>query len=361
MRTPYLAAIVITVISISVIAVIYSSPPPTPTTPIEITSNQHSHNDSPKASSPLAQASQTNSYSVSSNQPIFAIPNEADIDVNLAKIGWALFKDPNLSSNKQISCETCHSLHSNGAENIPVSIGVNGAGMRNSLTVFNAIFNYRFFWDGRVNNLSDQIDGPVHNVLEMDSNWDLITNYVSQSNHYTNLFKKFDLPITTHSIKSSLIEFMHGLTTPNSPFDQYLQGDSAALSDSALRGWETFQKEGCIRCHQGTNIGGGMVMRFGYFGIGKTGSERSDDLGRYMFTSSPQDKHLFRVASLRNVAITAPYFHDGRTDTLEEAIKIMGESQLGKTFKRETINDIKAFLESLTGDRPQMLLEFENE
>ncbi|MFA0425183.1 cytochrome-c peroxidase, partial [Vibrio sp. 10N.222.54.A1] len=137
--------------------------------------------------------------------------------------------------------------------------------------------------------------------------------------------------------------------------------DNAALSETAKRGWETFQEEGCIRCHQGTNIGGGMVMRFGYFGLSKTGTERSEDQGRFMFTAQPQDKHLFRVASLRNVAITAPYFHDGQTATLEEAIKIMGESQLGKTFEKQTINDIKVFLESLTGNRPQMLMEFENE
>ncbi len=167
------------------------------------------------------------------------------------------------------------------------------------------LFSITDFWDGRVNNLSDQIDGPVHNVLEMDSNWDLITNYVSQSNHYTNLFKKYDLPITTHSIKSSLIEFMHGLTTPNSPFDQYLQGDSAALSDSALRGWETFQKRGCIRCHQGTNIGG-VIMRFGYFGIAKTGSERSDDQGRYMFALFAPRQALVSCCELKKRRYHSP-------------------------------------------------------
>ena len=160
----------------------------------------------------------------------------------LAKIGWALFKDPNLSSNRSVSCESCHSLQTNGAEVIPVSIGVNGAGMRNSLTVFNAAFNYRFFWDGRVNNLGDQIDGPVHNVDEMDSNWKHITDYVSQSDTYISLFKEQSTPINEASIKAALIEFMQGLTTPDSPFDQYLRGDHSALSDKAKRGWETFQE-----------------------------------------------------------------------------------------------------------------------
>lgn len=362
MKTPYLAGISITVIVVSVALLVYDAASSKTHTSFEHQENhahESDHDDS--HASPHSSHSQHAHKTVASSQPISPIPNSPEINHELAKIGWVLFKDPNLSSNRSVSCESCHSLQTNGAEVIPVSIGVNGAGMRNSLTVFNAAFNYRFFWDGRVNNLGDQIDGPVHNVDEMDSNWKHITDYVSQSETYISLFKEQSTTINEASIKAALIEFMQGLTTPDSPFDQYLRGDHSALSDKAKRGWETFQKQGCIRCHQGTNIGGGMVMRFGYFGLSKTGSERSEDQGRFMFTAQPQDKHLFRVASLRNVAITAPYFHDGQTATLEEAIKIMGESQLGKTFEKQTINDIKVFLETLTGNRPQMLLEFENE
>ncbi|CDT19729.1 cytochrome-c peroxidase [Vibrio coralliirubri] len=362
MKTPYLAGISITVIVVSIALLVYDAASSKTHTSFEHQENhvhESEHDDS--HASPHSSHSQHAHKTVASSQPISPIPNPPEINHELAKIGWVLFKDPNLSSNRSVSCESCHSLQTNGAEVIPVSIGVNGAGMRNSLTVFNAVFNYRFFWDGRVNNLGDQIDGPVHNVDEMDSNWQHITDYVSQSKTYIDLFQEQSTPIDEASIKAALIEFMQGLTTPNAPFDLYLQGDNAALSETAKRGWETFQEEGCIRCHQGTNIGGGMVMRFGYFGLSKTGTERSEDQGRFMFTAQPQDKHLFRVASLRNVAITAPYFHDGQTATLEEAIKIMGESQLGKTFEKQTINDIKVFLETLTGNRPQMLLEFENE
>ncbi|MBE8574628.1 cytochrome c peroxidase [Vibrio sp. OPT18] len=362
MKTPYLAGISITVIVVSIALLVYDAASSKTHTSFEHQENhahESDHDDSHAL--PHSSHSQHAHKTVASNQPISPVPNSPEINHELAKIGWVLFKDPNLSSNRSVSCESCHSLQTNGAEVIPVSIGVNGAGMRNSLTVFNAVFNYRFFWDGRVNNLDDQIDGPVHNVDEMDSNWQHITDYVSQSDTYINLFQEQSTPIDEASIKAALIEFMQGLTTPNAPFDLYLQGDNAALSETAKRGWETFQEEGCIRCHQGTNIGGGMVMRFGYFGLSKTGAERSEDQGRFMFTAQPQDKHLFRVASLRNVAITAPYFHDGQTATLEEAIKIMGESQLGKTFEKQTINDIKVFLETLTGNRPQMLLEFENE
>ena len=363
MKTPYLVGIGIAVTCISIAALVYDA---------ASFDTHHSYDEENKTSPSLTSdhshenssadtVINSNTGVSSSGLQIFPIPDSTEIDHKLAKIGWALFKDPNLSSNQSVSCESFHSLQTNGAEVIPVSIGVNGAGVRNSLTVFNAVFNYRFFWDGRVNNLADQIDGPVHNVDEMDSNWELITNYVSQSDDYIDMFQAEQIPIDTASIKAVLIEFMQRLTTPDAPFDQYLRGDTNALSETAQRGWETFQEEGCIRCHQGTNIGGGMVMRFGYFGLSKTGSERSEDQGRFMFTAQPQDKHLFRVASLRNVAITAPYFHDGQTATLEEAIKIMGESQLGKTFEDQTISDIKTFLETLTGDRPQMLVEFENE
>ncbi|MGO2160991.1 MAG: cytochrome-c peroxidase [Vibrio toranzoniae] len=364
MKTPYLAVISITVICVSIAVLVYD----TASSKVHVLlehEEQHSRNNDDETFLSAAYTSTRDSQNTeqlpSAKSPVSPIPDSIQIDKKLAKIGWVLFRDPNLSSDQSVSCESCHSLQTNGAEVTPVSAGVNGSGMRNSLTVFNATFNYRFFWDGRVNNLADQIDGPVHNVAEMDSNWGYIIDYVSQSDDYVNLFNEEGTDINEASIKAALVEFMRGLTTPHSPFDQYLRGNSSALSESEKRGWRTFQEEGCIRCHQGTNIGGGMVMRFGYFGLSRTGAERSKDQGRFMFTGQPQDKHLFRVASLRNVAITAPYFHDGQTPTLEEAIKIMGESQLGKTFEKQTISDLKVFLKTLTGHRPPILVEFENE
>ena len=300
-------------------------------------------------------------YDIEDQSAILPIPHEINVDKKQAKIGWLLFKDPNLSSNKRISCESCHSLSTNGAEHKDVSTGVGGKGSRNSLTIFNSAFNYRFFWDARVNSLREQIDGPIHNVLEMDSNWNVVTEYVSSSRRYSTLFNEANLDITKDTIKTVLIEFIRSLTTPNAPFDQYLLGDHSALSEQQVRGWESFQGEGCIGCHRGINIGGGMVMQFGVFGDGARGSERSIDTGRHFFTSKLEDMYLFRVASLRNVDKTAPYFHDGKTQSLEEAIKIMGESQLGKTLAPQTIDDIKSFLESLSGQPPAILEEFVNE
>lgn len=364
MKIPYLVGLGV-IVTMSVVVLVYDALI-RPNHTSAISHDGHQHNEHHLEKTQLTIKDDHSSSNIEHNNAlsqhrITPIPTNLIVNQPLAKVGWMLFKDRNLSSNRSISCESCHHLQTNGAEVIPISIGVNGAGMRNSLTVFNTAYNYRFFWDGRVNTLSSQIDGPVHNTAEMDSNWALITNYVSQSEQYELLFSELGLEINEQSIKLSLVEFMNALTTPNSPFDRYLKGDENAIGESAKQGWQTFQDEGCIRCHQGTNIGGGMVMRFGYFGLTKTGQERSHDQGRYMFTGKEIDRHLFRVASLRNVAITAPYFHDGQTDSLEEAIKIMGESQLGKTFEDETIAQLKSFLEALTGQRPHILEVFENE
>ncbi len=183
------------------------------------------------------------------------IPSDTEVDKKLAKIGWLLFKDPGLSSNNQISCESCHQLSTNGAERTEISTGVGGQGTRNSLTVFNVAHNYRFFWDGRANSLADQLDGPVHNVLEMDSDWNRITDYIEGSALYQKQFSDAGLNIDEANVKKGLSRVYERANYPNSQFDQYLRGDQAALNAQQLRGWETFQKEGCITCHRGTNIG----------------------------------------------------------------------------------------------------------
>lgn len=196
-------------------------------------------------------------------QPIQGDPN---VDIKLARIGWHLFRDPQLSSNGNVSCATCHNLQTNGAENTPVSTGVKGDGIRNSITVFNAALNYRFLWDGTENTLMAQIDGPIHNPMEMDSNWQTIEQYVKESEHYQALFNRDgELPINVHNIKSAIVEFVEGLQTPGAPFDAYLLGYTHVLSEQQIRGWKTFQTSGCVQCHQGKNIGGAMIQRFAYF------------------------------------------------------------------------------------------------
>ena len=286
------------------------------------------------------------------------IPQYVEINRDIAKLGWVLFNDPNLSSNQAISCQSCHDLTTNGAETTRVSTGVNGIGLRNSLTVFNSSLNYRFFWDGRSNTLEDQINGPITNPLEMDSDWPQVERYVSRSAQYQQLFLSAnDLTISSDNIRLALAEFMRSLQTPNSTFDLFLQGDEFALSEQEKRGWDTFQSIGCVQCHQGPNIGGNMMQKFGYFSEINT----LQDTGKHLVTEEDQDKFYFRVASLRNVAQTAPYFHDGRTPTLEAAIRIMAKGQLGIAMENDTVADIEAFLRTLSAPRPAILEEFENE
>lgn len=277
-----------------------------------------------------------------------------------AKLGLELFLDPRLSSNGQVSCESCHHIFTNGAESIPSSIGVHGEGPRNSPTLFNISLNTRFFWDGRAASLEQQLDGPIHNPLEMDSNWTDIIQFLTSSEHYSKRFKQeYDGDITEKTIKNALVTFMTTLNTPDAPFDNYLQGDKRAISQVALNGWDKFQQLGCVFCHQGQNVGGNLFQKFGNLTALETqfGDSVKDDLGRFDITGDINDRHVFRVPSLRNVAITAPYFHHGKTETLEEAIIIMARVQLGQELSPMTVVEISAFLNSLTAPRPAALEE----
>ncbi|MGF1705568.1 cytochrome-c peroxidase [Enterovibrio baiacu] len=295
---------------------------------------------------------------------VFPIQEHGDFDLPLIKVGWTLFRDKGLSSNNSVSCESCHNLQTNGAANTAVSVGVGGAGARNSLTVFNAALNYRFFWDGRTNTLKKQMDGPVHAPLELASSWAAIVEYVASSPEYETLFEEAEiLPISADSIRHALVAFQESLLTPHSPFDRYLNGDQYAIDSPAKKGWMAFQELGCINCHQGQNIGGSLMQRFGYYDseTKDTSSASNLDTGRFQMTQNDADKYLFRVASLRNVADTPPYFHDGRTNSLEEAIEIMANIQLGQSLDQSVISDLSAFLHALSAPRPQVLEILERE
>nr|WP_275974305.1 cytochrome c peroxidase [Shewanella pneumatophori] len=266
-----------------------------------------------------------------------------------------LFLDPRLSSNGKVSCESCHHIADNGAELIAVSTGVNGQGNRNSPTVFNVAFNTRFFWDGRANSLHEQIDGPIHNPLEMDSNWQAIRNRLAEIPSYNTAFNQvYADGITETTIKHAIVSFMMQLNTPGSAFDNYLNGDEKALSVTALNGWHKFRSLGCIYCHQGQNIGGNLFQKFGNVHAVATESE---DLGRFSITQQSNDKHVFRVPSLRNVADTPPYFHDGRAASLEEAVIVMARVQLGKELEPATLIELVAFLNSLSAPVPSVIKE----
>ncbi|HDM8160047.1 TPA: c-type cytochrome [Vibrio harveyi] len=284
------------------------------------------------------------------------IEKEPNVDMALARIGWYLFRDPSLSSNGKVSCESCHNLQTYGATGNALAEGVQGKGKRNPPTIFNVSLNYRFLWDASKNSLMNQIDGPLTSPTGMDSNWLAVQAYVSSEPKYQALFRQVDnLQIETNNIKRAIVEFLKAMQTPRAPFDQYLLGDTSAIDERAAQGWRVFQEVGCVQCHQGKNIGGSMVQQFDYF------KEVDSDRGAFLTTEDGIDEYFFRVPSLRNVTQTAPYFHNGRTESLRAAIQIMAESELGKRLSAHEVDDIEAFLHTLTAPRPSVLLVFENE
>lgn len=277
-----------------------------------------------------------------------------ELDMQKVELGRLLFHEKRLSADNSISCAHCHALDAGGVDGTVHSFGVNGAeGGINAPTVYNSGFNLAQFWDGRAATLEDQIDGPVHNPVEMASSWPEILSKLRQDSRYQETFGQlYDDGLTADNIKNAIATFERSLVTVNSPFDRYLSGDAQAISAEARRGYELFRDYGCISCHQGANVGGNMFQIFGVFGdrIHDRGNEQAVDAGRFNVTGDPSDRYKFKVPSLRVVTLTAPYFHDGSVAQLDDAIRIMGRYQLGRDIPDEDIHDLIAFLESLVGE-----------
>jgi len=289
-------------------------------------------------------------FSLAFTQPI---PLSLKFDAGKVALGRKLFHDKRLSANNTISCASCHVLSTGGTDNRTHSIGINGAeGNINSPTVFNSGFNFVQFWDGRAATLEDQIDGPVTNPKEMGTTWPQVLAALNQDATYRADFANlYAGKISVPNIKDAIATFERSLVTPNSLFDQYLRGNKAALSKNEAHGYQLFQSYGCSACHQGVNLGGNMYERMGLVGdyFGDRGNVTEADQGRFNVTKNENHRHHFRVPSLRNVGLTAPYFHDGSVATLSEAVRVMVKYQLGRTIPESEIDDIVAFLFTLTG------------
>ena len=278
-------------------------------------------------------------------------------------LGKQLFMDPRLSKTNSVSCNSCHNLKNGGVDGLQFSVGINQAmGEINSPTVFNAALNFRQFWDGRAENLVEQIEGPIHNPKEMGSTWpEIVTKLKADSNYVQQFSRHFEDGITAKNIVNAIVTFEKTLITIDSPFDQYLRGNKEALTEKQILGYQKFTTLGCVACHQGRNIGGNMYQTFGITGdyFKDRGGSYSSDAGRFNVTKMEVDRHVFRVPSLRNVAITAPYFHDGSAKTLEEAVRKMAKYQLGRALEESDVQALVEFLKSLTGKRPTTLDERE--
>lgn len=293
-----------------------------------------------------------------SGEPISPLPaSVSGVNKEKAELGRLLFQDTRLSKDNTVSCASCHRLNQAGIDGTRVSTGVMGAaGDLNSPTVFNSAFNFRQFWDGRAETLEDQVDGPVEHKKELATGWSEILAKLSKDENYRARFDRaYGAGISRENIKHAIAEFERTLITPNARFDRYLRGEVAALSDREKEGYRRFKAYGCVACHQGMNIGGNMFQTMGIMGNYFKDRGRPvlpSDLGRYNVTKNEADKHVFRVPSLRNVALTAPYFHDGSAASLEEAVNIMAKYQLGRKLSKEDIDFIVAFLKTLNGEVP---------
>ena len=276
-------------------------------------------------------------------------------------LGKKLYFDPRLSASGVISCNTCHNLSVSGDDNLPTSVGHGWAkGDRNAPTVYNAVFNVAQFWDGRAEDLKEQAKGPIQEAVEMHSNPALVVKTLKSMPEYVSLFEKA-FPESTdalsfNNITKAIEAFEATLLTPSSKFDKYLEGDETSLTENEKKGLDLFIEKGCADCHGGINIGGEDYYPFGV--VEKPGAEilPPDDKGRFSVTQTASDEYVFRASPLRNVAITAPYFHSGQVWDLGQAVMIMGNSQLGEEISNNEALLITTFLHTLSGERPKIAL-----
>ncbi|MEB3298741.1 MAG: cytochrome-c peroxidase [Candidatus Sericytochromatia bacterium] len=267
------------------------------------------------------------------------------------ELGRMLYHDPRLSKSGTISCASCHNLASGGVDNRETSLGHKAqVGGRNAPTTLNAGLHLAQFWDGRAKDLTEQAKGPILNPGEMALSSEAEAVKVVRS--IPGYRREFNAAfpgsgVSYQNIAEAIGEFEKTLVTP-SRFDDYLRGRKDALSATEKKGLKAFMDKGCVTCHNGEGVGGSMYMKFGLVSPYK----HQADLGRYEVTKDEADKYVFKVPSLRNISKTYPYFHDGKVWSLDEAVAIMGKTQLGLELGAEDRKVIVAFLKSLDGELP---------
>lgn len=299
------------------------------------------------------------------------VPQDNPMTPQKIALGKQLYFDPRLSSTGTISCDSCHNAAGNGTDNRKLSQGVNGQldTPRNTPTVFNAAFDAVQFWDGRAPSLEAQAKGPITNPKEMGMHdGKELANRLKGIPGYRTAFQQVfggNDPITFDNVTKAIAAYERTLLTPDSPFDRYARGDANAISPAAQRGFQLVQSEGCMSCHSGamfngpqSTMGQGSYQKFPVYTHNEYVKKYHlmDHMGRYRVTHKSADKHMWKVQSWRNVALTAPYFNNGSVPTLDEAVRVMAKTQLDKDLTTTQVNEIVAFLNSLTGQFPQQTL-----
>ncbi|WP_206075343.1 cytochrome-c peroxidase [Mesorhizobium tamadayense] len=275
-------------------------------------------------------------------------------------LGKALFFDPRISASGVLSCSSCHNLATGGDDNLETSIGHGWQkGPRNAPTVLNAVFNIAQFWDGRAEDLKAQAKGPVQSGLEMaNTPGQVIATLKSMpiyAEWFNAAFRGEADRVTFDNLAKAIEAFEATLVTP-APFDAFLNGDDGAITSEQKQGLALFMEKGCSSCHSGINVGGEGYYSFGLIEKPSTDVLPENDKGRFSVTNSADDSYVFRAAPLRNVALTAPYFHSGKVWDLKQAVAIMGTTQLGEELKAQEVDLLVAFLNSLTGEVAEVVL-----
>lgn len=305
-----------------------------------------------------AAAAQAQPYIDEPIQPIpFPAPRTAQENAKIT-LGKKLFSDARLSSNNNSACVTCHPLEQGGMDNLRFSTRANGEPTPfNTPTIFNLALNFRLFWNGRTRTLEEQI--RTDPVPDNSTRWSEVLAKLSQDEIYLNEFASiYPEGISINNIQDAIVAFERSLITANSRFDKFLRGDKNAISESEKKGYDLFKSYGCAACHQGANVGGNMFQKLGvvanYFA--DRGHITKADGGRFNVTKREEDRYVFRVPSLRLVALTEPYLHDGSEETLEDVIGVMAKYQLGRPISKEHVELIIAFLRTLPGEYQGRLL-----
>jgi len=276
------------------------------------------------------------------SRPISPIPSNSKATPEEMKniaLGKQLFNDKTLSQYNSIACASCHNLKTGGST-------PSRPGNLKIPSIFNSQYKFKQFWDGRANHLEEAIQSELFNVHAM---------HFQAEKKLDTLSKKYKRKLTTEKIISALAAYVNTLNTPNARFDKYIAGTTNALTPAEQKGFELFKSYGCISCHQGVLIGENLMQKVGvyqnYF-VNQT-KMPSFNLGYYQVTKNPKDQFVFKVPSLRNVVLTAPYFHDSSVPTLNEAVEKMAQYQIGRPIPPQDVESIVQFLHSLTGNVPE--------